>query len=71
MPSYKPKERKRYRHYIIITSVVSTQTWARLEFTSEKEARRFEKSVARSISMDIVTDYEKKELTRTDDGFLL
>jgi hypothetical protein len=70
MPSYSPKERKRYKHIVVVTSVVNPKVYNRLEFTSEKKARSAMRGILDSTNVDIVADYEPIEMRNMDNGFL-
>lgn len=60
MPSFKPKQKKQYRHEVTVTSSHDAEYAYTLYFTSEAKARAFKRAAEQSTN-NVLTEYEKKE----------
>lgn len=68
MESFKPKQKKRYSHDVILVSLKNPELGYILNFPSEKKARTYMKAAGESQN-DIEMDYERVEIVPEEDGY--
>lgn len=70
MPSFKPREKKRYKHEVAVVSDSNPEYAYVLQFTSEKKARTFLNNAKEATNI-VAVEYTRKELKNMEEGFIV
>lgn len=70
MPSYPFTIRKRYEHKVVVISDSDPEIGFVLDFPNEQKARHF-MYAAKQAKNSVIVEYERKEIHKTDEGWIL
>lgn len=70
MLSFKPKQKKRYKHIVTVAYKNDPETGYEYHFTSDKKARNTETDMIEATNVEWVA-YDKKEIIRDEEGYVV